>query len=341
MAKKREKTTWYGCIYLFENLINFKHYVGQTVFDFRVRAMGHVGAARGRPKYPLHAALRKYDADDSFMIRVLSRHHTRKTLNAAEKRWIKAWGSRADQWGYNLTDGGEGVVGYTFDESARQRTARGVRGYWQSLSPEMREMVVQTRAEKRREVDAARTLTERLAIKEKRLITWARSSKREDCSKAHSECARRQWAVLTEEERAARGRVHSEHLRITLGAMSAAERKAKFGRPRSSLTRRRISESMKKAHAENPALAEAVRRAQKGRVWPADIVERRAASCRGKKRSAKFCREVSIRFKGKRFSVEHKARLKVASTKRWARVEDHEQARVSAIRRYKRERVCQ
>ena len=227
MAKK---STWYGCIYLFENTINFMHYVGQTTLDFRIRVMQHVQAANAGSKCALHVAIRESGSNVVFVVRVLSRHRTKKALDAAEKHWIKLWGSRTTQHGYNHTAGGEGAAGYEFSTEDRARTSEGVAGYWKSLSPEMRALVIQIRAEKRHEVNSKKTRAELIAIKDKWRATWAVSDKRDATSRAHSECAKKQWAVLTEEERAAKGREHSEKLLVTLSSMSAAERKEKFNR---------------------------------------------------------------------------------------------------------------
>jgi hypothetical protein len=63
----------------------------------------------------LYNAIRKYGGD-KFVISPLVLCKTKHELNSWEKIYIKTFGSNKKRVGYNLTDGGGGVLGYRFSE---------------------------------------------------------------------------------------------------------------------------------------------------------------------------------------------------------------------------------
>lgn len=99
-------------VYLIQNTVNGKCYVGQTVqklqryFDYNVRC-----ALRGSEEKPaLYAAIRKY-GKDAFTIRIISTFAEKAEMDKAERAYIVFFGTRSRKLGYNLTDGGDGTIG--------------------------------------------------------------------------------------------------------------------------------------------------------------------------------------------------------------------------------------
>ena len=97
-----------GTIYKITCLINGKPYVGQTRQPLRKRIYKHISASKsGRPG--IDAAIAKYGWE-SFTVKVLKVCPV-EMLNEREMYWIKKLNSKAPN-GYNLTDGGDGCIGY-------------------------------------------------------------------------------------------------------------------------------------------------------------------------------------------------------------------------------------
>lgn len=98
-------------IYLVQNMINGKVYVGQTRQGTRRRWKHHVADAKLN-RYPTsshHSAIRKY-GESSFKVRVLSQTENEIEGNELEKFWItQIFQSHLPKNGYNQTKGGIGM----------------------------------------------------------------------------------------------------------------------------------------------------------------------------------------------------------------------------------------
>ena len=97
-------------IYVIENKINGKKYVGQTTTDLNHRFQrGHLSEARtGRRNAPLYNAIRKH-GEDNFKAGVLEECFSQKELNEREVHWIQKLNTLVPS-GYNLLDGGGSKV---------------------------------------------------------------------------------------------------------------------------------------------------------------------------------------------------------------------------------------
>jgi len=100
-------------IYIVENTVNSKIYIGKTERAVETRWAEHVGAARS-PSY-FHRAIRKYGAD-AFVVRVLETVDDPGVLNDREIHWISTL--HPD---YNLTAGGEGTPGLKHSDATKQK----------------------------------------------------------------------------------------------------------------------------------------------------------------------------------------------------------------------------
>lgn len=92
----------YGRIYLVENIVNGKRYVGQTTGSIAARWRVHC-TARSQCR-ALSAAIEKYGVD-LFVITEICAAGTRAQLNELEQFYVEKLGALAPQ-GYNLREGG-------------------------------------------------------------------------------------------------------------------------------------------------------------------------------------------------------------------------------------------
>jgi len=102
-------------IYKATNKVNGKSYIGQTVKGLSDRIAAHIRDS----KFLFGKVLRKYGIQ-SFEISVIDSAETKEALNEKEKYWIQFYDSKAPN-GYNLTDGGEGNLGWNPSEEVRQK----------------------------------------------------------------------------------------------------------------------------------------------------------------------------------------------------------------------------
>lgn len=113
-----------GGIYLFTNLVNNKHYVGQAIC-LRKRLRSHLGnIIHNRYDNPLYRAINKYGIDnfDISIIELLDiedKKLLRKTLDDLEVLYIEKYDSYKN--GYNQTKGADGgILGYKMTDKQKQ-----------------------------------------------------------------------------------------------------------------------------------------------------------------------------------------------------------------------------
>ena len=93
----------YGIIYVVENTINGKKYVGQTVQPLKVRWQRHCRKEQSGC-VALASAIAKYGAD-AFKVSEVAQASTKEELNSLEAQLVVALGTVAPG-GYNLRSGG-------------------------------------------------------------------------------------------------------------------------------------------------------------------------------------------------------------------------------------------
>lgn len=120
-------------VYVVTNAVTSRQYVGMTMQPLRKRWTAHLRAARDGVKTALYRAIRKHGVEQ-FEIQPFASAFTREGLGELESLVIKQLGSKAPR-GYNLTDGGEGVIGLPPESRARC----GRRGY--KHTPEARRRI--------------------------------------------------------------------------------------------------------------------------------------------------------------------------------------------------------
>lgn len=101
-----------GFIYLIENDINHKKYIGLTTRTIEERWKDHLKASKYK-NYSLYLAMRKYGIEN-FHIREIQEEKDFEKLKELEKYWINYYNTYYD--GYNQTFGGEGAIKINAEE---------------------------------------------------------------------------------------------------------------------------------------------------------------------------------------------------------------------------------
>jgi len=109
-----------GIIYKATNLVNGKCYIGKTCQSFHRRKSRHItDAIADKSNSPLHRSMRKYNIEN-FKWEIVDCCIFPDMLCELEKHYIKKFNCKAPS-GYNLTDGGEGMFGFSHSKETRER----------------------------------------------------------------------------------------------------------------------------------------------------------------------------------------------------------------------------
>lgn len=113
-----------GYIYLIENTLNQKKYVGQTKQRLSKRIYQHFQQARLGAETPLYHALRKYSRDT---FRIVTLEET-DLLDERERHYIELYNTYEE--GYNCDKGGQGTVssGFKHSEETRRKMSASKKG---------------------------------------------------------------------------------------------------------------------------------------------------------------------------------------------------------------------
>ena len=110
-------------------IVRHKHYgtsyVGKTKHDLEWRWKQHVRQAHCHANSLLGRAINKY-GPDAFNKEVICTGNSEEELNEIEKICIAAFGTKKPN-GYNMTDGGDGVIGLVFTPAIRQKLKEAAR----------------------------------------------------------------------------------------------------------------------------------------------------------------------------------------------------------------------
>lgn len=111
-----------GVVYMFENKTNKKKYIGKTTRP-KERYNEHRRATDGSL---FHRAIKKYGFDN-FKYTILeerifeNKKQANTELDIVEKEYIEKYKTKERDFGYNLTDGGEGGCGCTRSEETKRK----------------------------------------------------------------------------------------------------------------------------------------------------------------------------------------------------------------------------
>ena len=107
----------YGLIYKVVNTVNGKIYIGQTTRNINLRINAHNSSG-----FCLHSAINKY-GKENFIWSILEHCDSKEELDEMEFHYIKQYNSLAPN-GYNLTLGGDGVVGLHHSDETKLKISR-------------------------------------------------------------------------------------------------------------------------------------------------------------------------------------------------------------------------
>lgn len=107
------------CVYIHTNKVNGKMYVGQTIHGDNPNRRWQNGKSYKHCTY-FNRAIEKYGWDN-FEHEVIASKLTKTEADNFEKILIKQLNTRNPLFGYNLTDGGEGVCGHKVSEETRHK----------------------------------------------------------------------------------------------------------------------------------------------------------------------------------------------------------------------------
>ena len=116
-----------GCIYIFFCLVDYKVYIGKCSGKrVKYRRNEH---KRGEGNQLLFRAIQKHGWEN-FIFDTLHENVPKEMLNDLEMKEIARFHCNKSQggWGYNLTDGGEGVAGHKQSLETRQKKSMTTRG---------------------------------------------------------------------------------------------------------------------------------------------------------------------------------------------------------------------
>ena len=135
--EKEAKNNYTGVIYLLKNKINNKKYIGMTTRQINIRLSEHKYDAthdyRNKQHRHLYKAINKYGFEN-FECTILesvyceNKEDLIEQLRELEKEYIKTFNTRDKNIGYNLTDGGEGTIGYKISEEQREKMSKARKG---------------------------------------------------------------------------------------------------------------------------------------------------------------------------------------------------------------------
>lgn len=113
-------------VYLVTNNIDGKKYVGQTSQSLKRRWARHQQPFNHRRNSYLYNAICKHGIEN-FSIEILVQVSTKEEMDYYEIGMIKALDLRNPDKGYNLTDGGGGMLGFNLSEETRLKMSRHVK----------------------------------------------------------------------------------------------------------------------------------------------------------------------------------------------------------------------
>ncbi len=140
-------------LYKLTNTKNGKAYIGITQHDAKRRFKVHCSDARRGSDLLLARAIRKY-GQGAFRIRVLARDiNTWEELAKLERAAIKRHKSFREDGGYNLTRGGDGILGFSHKDETKMKMSKVAKG--RKLTPEQ----IAKRTETRRKNNDGKYMT--------------------------------------------------------------------------------------------------------------------------------------------------------------------------------------
>lgn len=123
-------------VYKITNKVNNKVYIGITSKGLSARWKEHLYNAEHGCPFKLHNALRKY-GKENFSIELIDFCNSWEELEEKERYYISEYKSLQDEFGYNMTEGGDGTIGRYVTMETRDKIRQKALG--REVSEETRE----------------------------------------------------------------------------------------------------------------------------------------------------------------------------------------------------------
>lgn len=107
-------------VYKITNKVNNKVYIGITSKGISARWKEHIYSAEHRCPFKLHNAIRKY-GKENFSIELIDFCNSWEELTEKEQYYISEYKSLQDEYGYNMTEGGDGTFGRCHTEETKEK----------------------------------------------------------------------------------------------------------------------------------------------------------------------------------------------------------------------------
>lgn len=107
-------------VYKITNKVNNKVYIGITSKGISARWKEHIYSAEHGCPFKLHNAIRKY-GKENFSIELIDFCNSWEELTEKEQYYISEYKSLQDEYGYNMTEGGDGTFGRCHTEETKEK----------------------------------------------------------------------------------------------------------------------------------------------------------------------------------------------------------------------------
>lgn len=107
-------------VYKITNKINNKVYIGITSKGISARWKEHLYSAEHESPFKLHRAIHKY-GKENFTVELIDFCNSWEELTEKEKHYISLYKSNCDEFGYNMTEGGDGTIGKEVSDETKDK----------------------------------------------------------------------------------------------------------------------------------------------------------------------------------------------------------------------------
>ena len=265
------------------NSVTGKKYIGYTTKGLNARRKTHYRDAKRDKGNYFHDAIRKYGEDCFIWTIVEDGIDDFKCLQERERYWIKTSATRAPD-GYNLTDGGDGVVGMVVSAETRRKM---------SLAGKGRKVSEETRRRQSLAVTGYRHTEEA-----KRKMSIASKNRVHPKGHKASDETKRKLSLSHIGNSNAKGYKHTAEARIKMSLSKAGKPGSRLGTKCSEETRRKISE------------------VQKGKVIPMETRIKMSLAHKGRQHSEQARIKMGLAQLGRKHTAESKLKMRNAKLKK-------------------------
>lgn len=158
-----DEKDYFGIVYKVINKVTNKVYIGQTISKLQVRKVAHINDSLAkRDNFIFHNAIRKHGRDN-FTWKVIEYCDSKEEMDELEFHYIKQYNSILPN-GYNMTEGGGGMLGYKITEEHRRNLSESHKGYIHTVE-QRRKIGESSRCRKHTEETKIKLSTQKLGNK--------------------------------------------------------------------------------------------------------------------------------------------------------------------------------